>query len=356
MIDEWFHLFNFNMNTNKPIPPRQGRQGFGAFFGLAGSVIAASLGIGYASYSKNNNTPLFALSVGLGAIGLVTLITSEGLSRPPRHGPHECVKRRRGDEKKKEPILVCLGDSLTHGACSANWVDTLKTEPRAATLEVVNAGQNSICTHTVLQEKVNHVVSCQPDYIFIMIGSNDAMAIYRDDWARQKVSDWNLPERPTEDILIRNLTGILKALLEQTTAVIAISTLPPFGEDIDSSSNKVIQSINSRIKTLEYLFLGEIKNDTRETERVSVIDVNSALWTEINKSRKSTTRVTHSIDVFLPYAMVMGIMHCVLGMSWNTLTRLLTGNVVLSESLHLNEVGGDIVKNEVLTWLIEKMG
>ena len=354
------------------IPPRQGRQGFEAFFGLGGSVIAASLGICYASYRKNTDS-LFAFSIGLGIFGIIWLVTADGLSRPPTHGPHECVKRR--DEKKgeKEPILVCLGDSLTHGQCSANWVDGIqpslkqlllqKGTTTTTTLEVVNAGQNGICTHTALQEKVNHVVVCRPNYIFIMLGSNDAMAIYRDDWARDKVRIWNLPERPTEDILIRNLTDTIRNLLKQTDAVIAIATIPPFGEDVDSSANKIIQSINDRIKRLEYLFLGEIKDDSRETKRVSVIDVNDALWAEINNSRRrsnennnsNSNKATHSIDAFLPYAIVMGILHCVFGISWNVLTRLLTGNVVLSESLHLNENGGSIVRNEVVKWLMENV-
>jgi lysophospholipase L1-like esterase len=257
--------------------------------------------------------------------------------------------------------LVCLGDSLTHGACSANWVaslpNRLQTDSKTArTLKVVNAGQNSICTHTVLKEKVDHVVACQPDYIVIMIGSNDAMAIYREDWARNKMHIWNLPERPTEDLLILNLRGIVEAFLERTSAAIAIATLPPFGEVVDSASNKIIDSINNRIKSLEYLFLGEVKNDSRDTPRVSVIDVNKALWTEINKSRRSNnSNTTHSIDEFLPYAMIMGMLHCVLGISWNSLTRLFTGNAVLSESLHLNEKGGNVVRNLVVKWLMEKM-
>ena len=345
---------------SRQIPPRQGRQGFWDKLLAGVSLIIVAICMHYASN--------FTLSIVTGIFGLVVLITAEELSRPPLKGPHEFVKQdlKKGKRDEDERVLVCLGDSLTHGACSANWVDGVvsslikqlqqKDDGSKTTLKVVNAGQNSICTHTVLHEKVNHVVSCQPDYIFIMIGSNDAMAIYRDDWAKEKVSTWNLPERPTEDVLIRNLTDIVIALLDQTTAVVAIATLPPFGENLDSASNKIIQSINSRIKTLEYHFLGEIKNDSRETERVSVIDVNKALWAELNSQRSRTnSKSTQSIDTFLPYAIVMGVLHCIFGFSWNTLTRFLTGNVVLSESLHMNEDGGNIVRNEVVQWMMGKM-
>eukprot|EP00986_Skeletonema_menzelii_P008158 scaffold3356_cov154-Skeletonema_menzelii.AAC.8 len=350
--------------NSRQIPPRQGRQGFGDKL-LAGFILTTTpIGLYYASPDLCSSHALVAT----GIFGLLVLRVAERLSRPPQNGPHEFVKKdeKKGKRNEDERVLVCLGDSLTHGACSANWVDDVesslmeqlqnKNKTTTANVHIVNAAQNSICTHTVLHEKVKHVVACKPDYIFIMIGTNDAMAIYRDDWAKEKMRLFNLTEKPNEDALIRNLTDIVKVFLDQTTAVIAIATLPPLGEDCNSESNKIIQSINCRIKTLEYLFLGEIKNDSRETERVSVIDVNGALWDEINTQRSlNLSKATHSVDMFLPYAMVMGLLHCVFGLSWNVATLLLTGNIVLSESLHLNEDGGRIVRNEVVQWLVDKM-
>ncbi len=344
------------------IPPRQGRQGFWDTLVVGFFLALSPICIYYAASDRYRPNPTLVVATGI--FGIIVLIVAEELSRPPHNGPHEFVmqNQKKGKRVDDERVLVCLGDSLTHGACSANWVDNVQSsltnqmQSTRIKVNVVNAGQNSICTDTVLHEKVNHVVACQPDYIFIMIGSNDAMAIYRDDWAKERMI-WNLTERPNEDVLIRNLTDIVKALLAHTTAVIAIATLPPFGEISGSDSNKIIESINRRIKTLEYLFLGEIKNNSRETQRVSVIDVNFALWDEISsrRSSKNNTKATHSIDMFLPYAIVMGLLHCVFGLRWNVLTRLLTGNIVLSESLHLNEDGGSIVRNEVVKWLTNQM-
>ena len=365
-------LSNNNKQSNSMvsghIPPRQGRQGFGDKI-IVGFLLTLSP-VCICCYDTSEDRPNATLLVATGMLGIIVIIVAEGLSRPPHNGPHEFVKQdqKKGKRDDDERVLVCLGDSLTHGACSANWVDDVesslikqlklqKKDKTTIKVNVVNAGQNSICTHTVLHEKVNHVVACQPDYIFIMIGSNDAMAIYRDDWAKERMHTWKLTERPNEDVLIRNLTDIVKALLAQTTAVIAIATLPPFGESFDSDSNKIIESINFRIKTLENFFLGDIKSSSRETKRVSVIDVNSALWDEINSQRRSrnNAKATHSIDMFLPYAIVMGLLHCVFGFSWNVLTHLFTGNVVLSESLHLNEDGGSVVKNEVEQWMLNIM-
>ena len=153
-----------------PGPPRQDRTGFIEILALSGVLVAISLLIFYIEYNKIS--VLFAL------VGVIVFVTAEGTSRPPRMGPHEFVKERAILLAKKKrdggdagDALVCLGDSLTHGACSANWVDALTERLRgspSAPLAVVNAGQNGICTETVLQRKVGHVIACRPKYIFFV--------------------------------------------------------------------------------------------------------------------------------------------------------------------------------------------
>ena len=354
--------------NSRTIPPRQGRQGFHDKL-IAGIFITIfAISVYFSASAKIEFNSFFTISLAaVGILGVIVFIVAEGLSRPPHNGPHQFVMKdeMKGKRDEDERVLVCLGDSLTHGACSANWVDSIVTSltklqqyyndcaEQAPNLLVVNAGHNSVCTHTVLHEKVNHVLACKPDYIFIMIGSNDAMAVYRDDWAREKMSLWHLTERPTEDVLIRNLTDTIQFFLDETTAAIAIATIPPFGEDFESASNKIIHSINARIRMLEHLLLCKLGNDNRLAQRITIIDVNDALWTEIKRHRRDSETI-QPIDSFLPYAIVMGLLHCIFGFTWNTLTRLLTGNVVMSEALHLNEDGGNIVKNEVVRWLMNK--
>eukprot|EP00578_Thalassiosira_sp_NH16_P007249 CAMPEP_0181125022 /NCGR_PEP_ID=MMETSP1071-20121207/26816_1 /TAXON_ID=35127 /ORGANISM="Thalassiosira sp., Strain NH16" /LENGTH=372 /DNA_ID=CAMNT_0023210413 /DNA_START=86 /DNA_END=1204 /DNA_ORIENTATION=+ len=331
-----------------PGPPRQDRTGFIEFFALSGILVAISLLIFYIEYSKIS--VLFAL------VGVVVFVTAEGTSRPPRMGPHEFVKEReillakkKRDGGDAEEVLVCLGDSLTHGACSANWVDALterlRGSPSAAPLAIVNAGQNGICTETVLQRKVEHVIACRPKYIFIMIGTNDVRAVYRKDWGDQLTWMWSLTERPSEDALMRNLANIIRVLLEHTTAKIAVGTLPPLGEDADSTANQIVLRVNRRI-------IHAVEIEFCDSRRVSAVDVNGALWKYINLSSVKRKKI-HSIDDSLPIGIVMCILHNIFGLSWNLLTHIITGNVVLSESLHLNETGGDVVRNELVKWLVE---
>jgi hypothetical protein len=85
------------------------------------------------------------------------------------------------------PMLLCLGDSLTHGSCSASFTPEiplqlsqklclpLSEHPHrsfADPLWVVNAGQNSITSHTVLQERLAPTLQAiYPDYVLILIGT-----------------------------------------------------------------------------------------------------------------------------------------------------------------------------------------
>ena len=332
------------------IPPRQDRRGFYEFFVLSCIIFVCSLlGLLYAS---ENDVVRQRISIAFAIIGVTGFVTAEGLSRPPHNGPHEFVleELQKGKRDEDERVLVCLGDSLTHGACSAKWVDGIipalmaRQRCNRNSLKVVNAGQNSICTHTVLNEKMDHVITCRPDYVFVLIGTNDVMAMYRQDWANEKKRLWKLPDVPTEDIMFRNLADIVTRLLDQTSAKIAVGTLPPWGEDSNAAANILIQKMNRGII--------KIAQDKEGSKRVTLIDINEALWQRIRDSQDSRISF-HRVDNFLPYAAVMGIFHCVLGIGWTTLAQLFTGNVVLSESLHLNEVGADIIKDEVVRWLIQ---
>lgn len=335
------------------IPPRQDRRGFYEFIALSLIIIALSL-LGYLRCSSEGQYHRI-VCIASAIVGVAGLITAEGLSRPPHNGPHEFVRDesssrwgKRDDNDVK--VLVCLGDSLTHGACSANWVDSvtnhyLKAQPKQPKLLVVNAGQNSICTHTILKERVDHVIDCKPDFIFVMIGTNDVMAMYRQDWAKDKIRLWNLPEIPTEEITIRNLTDIVRRLLDDTNAKVALATLPPMGEDIHCAANQLVQKINRCI-------IHDIQRDFRTEKRFSVVDINGTLWTKINRNSPRNRKYFHSVDNFLQYAVLFGFFHCVFGVRWEVLSGVFTGNVVLLESLHLNEVGGAVVRDKVVEWLI----
>jgi len=76
------------------------------------------------------------------------------------------------DTKDDRKIVVCCGDSLTHGRIGYNWVSKLEDEDK--TRIFINAGINGDLAWNLYQ-RIEDVIKCNPDIITILIGTNDAM-------------------------------------------------------------------------------------------------------------------------------------------------------------------------------------
>lgn len=80
----------------------------------------------------------------------------------------------RGDSSP-EKVLVCFGDSLTHGSVSANWVDRLEERSRDRAIwgdgytAVLNAGVNSE-TAAAAYTRLGDVLACKPTAVTVLIG------------------------------------------------------------------------------------------------------------------------------------------------------------------------------------------
>jgi hypothetical protein len=96
-------------------------------------------------------------------------------------GPHDhtgAAKTARLSQKTPDypqKVLVCLGDSITHGRCSDDWVQRVRGRVTGEDWEVVNAGINGDTAWNMLQ-RLADVIACQPDAVCILCGTNDISA------------------------------------------------------------------------------------------------------------------------------------------------------------------------------------
>jgi len=271
----------------------------------------------------------------MSALGAALWFTVDRTSRPPRNAvtPHH-------------PLLVCLGDSLTHGQCSGNFVERIaplvKSKTKMNNMTVMNAGQNNICSWTIYRKRLEGVLKSNPDYVLVWIGTNDVRAIYSQWWSKQLQCMWNLPQPPTLQQLEVNVRGIVKKLLNHSSSIqVGLCTLPPMGEDLPDSANQLVRQANA--------VLVRIANTVGD--RCTVVPLYDALERAILDSPLHGWKPP--VDFFLPLSIVMGVLHHVFGVSWNQLSRFV-GNTVLSDSLHLNETGANVVANVVTEWLLGK--
>jgi acyl-CoA thioesterase I len=299
-------------------------------------------------------------------LNTIAYLTLLGMTRRPVNNPSTFVIWSRAQNRRR-PVVLCLGDSLTHGTCSADFTTVLAPQlcaslalplPDASAVFVdpvwvVNAGQNSITTHTIWHERLNTALNVYPDYILLLIGTNDVQCIALGPnslIARKIVAQNALPEMPTLSTLERNLTGILHYIHEASPKVeIGLCTLPPLGEDLSSSYNQCVRNANAIIERVAH-------SAATSDNKVSVVPLYAALEAVLEKERnKWTWPYTYFMVAALMEYPIRFVTHFVAGLTipWNTLCQPF-GYTVLSDGLHLNERGRDILVQVVVEWLHRK--
>jgi lysophospholipase L1-like esterase len=176
------------------------------------------------------------------AIALISVVVVAGVlvgygywraTKLPRMNPARFLKSARSRGARVKTIVVLVGDSITHGAASANYVDMLAQRFGMDGPVLVNAGINGLLAHGVV-ERLDEIIRCAPDFITILIGTNDAYASLSEENAQRYVKQWDLPQLPDPVWYRENLVAIIEKLQAQTEARLAVLSLPTIGEDLDS--------------------------------------------------------------------------------------------------------------------------
>ncbi len=76
-------------------------------------------------------------------------------------------------DRTGKKVVVCVGDSITHGRVSHNYVDMTAGKLSDRGFIIVNAGVNSELAYNVLS-RIDEIIRCKHDYVTILIGTNDA--------------------------------------------------------------------------------------------------------------------------------------------------------------------------------------
>jgi len=133
--------------------------------------------------------------------------------------------------------VICVGDSLTRGNLSADWVGELRqTLTDEANKPVLNAGVNMQCISNV-KKRIEEVVACKPSHVTVLVGTNDlkAQASEFEGWLYRVFG--KVPYVSTLETYERDLSEIRDSLLA-AGAQVALVSPPVLGEDINSAANQ----------------------------------------------------------------------------------------------------------------------
>jgi lysophospholipase L1-like esterase len=131
--------------------------------------------------------------------------------------------------------VVCLGDSLTRGQISTDYVKMLAARTSADEFEFTNAGVNAELAENTLR-RLDSVVALRPDLVTVLIGSNDVDASMSEKNTSRVVRMNKLSRRPTIETFGEDVTAIIERLANETSARIGLLSLPVLGEELDSES------------------------------------------------------------------------------------------------------------------------
>ncbi len=238
-------------------------------------------------------------------------------------GANEGVRKRR---------VVCAGDSITQGVISVNYVQMLKV--MRPDLEFINAGINSEMAYN-LGERLDEIIACQPDYVSILIGTNDVNATLGFKNAFGYLTMNRLPEPPSVEFFRQNLIGILRRLKLETKAKVALASLPPLGEELEHYANIRVEEYSQLIKEIA------------EEEGVKYLALNEAMRAYLNKIPGRKPSPLSEAGKLIPNSMRD---HSFFGKSWDEISAA-NGFALLIDGIHLNTHGAALLASLVADFL-----
>jgi len=162
------------------------------------------------------------------------------------------------DTLEHTQTIAFLGSSSTAGKGQAfDWISELQGRPRNGRHRMHNFGQGGDLAWNALQ-RVPDVVAAEPDKIVIWIGGNDILASVSDKARRFFTATKQLPRVPGSDWFHENLRVLVRRLKAETGARIALCSLPPIGEALDTDDafqralNKEVEHYSALIAHAAY--------------------------------------------------------------------------------------------------------
>ena len=255
--------------------------------------------------------------------------------RLPDNSPAAFLKSNPDRTGKK--VVVCVGDSITHGRVSHNYVDMTAGKLSDRGFIVVNAGVNSELAYNVLS-RIDEIIRCKPDYVTILIGTNDANSSLSQENTARAVKNMKLPRTPDRDWFAENLAGICRRLKAETTARIALLSIPPIGEALQSPPLAA---------SIEY---SAVIRDIARREGCAYLPLNEKMISYLEENHSPSP---HSYSE-LQSLMYTGIFkRFIFGSSFDTIAED-NGFLLLTDFLHLNGRAAGMVAEMIIEFIGEK--
>ena len=234
--------------------------------------------------------------------------------------------------------VSCFGASLTAARVSYDYLELLRAKPALAAYQFINRGNDGDLAWNGLQ-RLDAVIADQPDYVSILIGTNDVNATMSERNRLRYLNFNHLPAEPTLEWYEENMRLIVGRLKHETGAKISLLSLAVIGEDLDHEANQKIRFYNEAIQriaadeNIAYLPLYE-----RMVDYLHAHQADRASLPPMLAYKDGFTNVGNAIGLHAS------------GMTWDEVSKR-NGLLVTTDCLHLNSIGAAMVADLIEGWL-----
>jgi lysophospholipase L1-like esterase len=159
-----------------------------------------------------------------------------------------------------EPETVaCLGSSTTAAKGTYKWIDELAKRPQNSRFRFVGFGVGGDLSFD-LARRLDPVLRIAPDRVVILIGTNDILASVFPNFRRFTRLWKGVTQEPSPTSFEDNLELIIQRLRQQTDTTIALSSLAPIGEALQSTNG-----VQSQLNDLVAAYNGVIGEVSRSS-------------------------------------------------------------------------------------------
>jgi lysophospholipase L1-like esterase len=136
-------------------------------------------------------------------------------------------------------IVACLGSSTTAAKGTYKWIDELASRPQNGRFRFLNFGVGGDLSFDTTR-RLDPVLRAAPDRVIVLIGTNDILASVFPNF-RRFTRAWKRTPQDASTVRFKdNLELITQRVQQATGATIALSSLAPIGEALQS--NDAVQS------------------------------------------------------------------------------------------------------------------
>jgi len=237
--------------------------------------------------------------------------------------------------------VVCFGASLTAGTVSFNYLDLLVSRPSLAGFQFINHGVNGDLAWNGL-ERLDRVIAERPDFVTILIGTNDVNATMSERNRLRYQAFNHLPTEPTLTWYECNLGTIVQRLKQETHARLALLSLAVIGEDLEHEANRKVALYNEAVRRVA------------QEEKTAYLPLHERMVAYLREHAAERPQLPPRLEYRdgLHNTGNALALHAT-GLSWDEVSRR-NGLLLTTDCLHLNSVGAGMIADLIEAWLIRQ--